>query len=222
MKRRKYENMNPFSEECPNLVSLKSRVVIGTSGDNSVKQAKAFGDKCYKEFHKKRLVQKVVGIMEPIIQNQFTFFKDVAQKKKSANSDKVKGLKADLQLVTKLFVTSQTSRTSDLDEFFKFENQPFPPALSLNGSFRSGKKSDILECFQKCYVVNNSLSKPKTTCSVLDGPSIVNMVRPGETKTFGEYALVKFRTYIKNRFGDQDRLDILFDIYEERTVLKHL
>ncbi len=206
------DNMNPFSEDCTHLTTLKSRVIIGPSGDNSVMQAKLVGVQRYAEFVKEGLVEKKISIFDTIPQNHFTFFKDVAQKKKATNSEQVKGLRNDLKLVTKLFLTSQT-RPSDLNEFYKFENQPCPPALSANGALRSGKKSDILECFQKCYVVNNLLTKPETTCSVLDGQSIVNMVRPGEAKTFREYAIDRFKSYIQNHYCDQLRVDVLFDIY---------
>lgn len=69
-----------------------------------------------------------VSIFDPIPQNQFLFFKDDSKKKKSSNLQ-VKGLKSDLQLVTKLLIANQ-SRSGELDEFFKYENQSFPPALS--------------------------------------------------------------------------------------------
>lgn len=90
--------------------------------------------------------------------------------------------------------------------------------MSVNGALRTGKKSDILECFQKCYVVNNLLTKPETTCSILDGPAIVNMVRPGDAKTFGDYAMNRFKSYIDNRYGDQLRVDVLFDIYTTNSL----
>lgn len=53
------ENGNSFSEECVNLITLKSRVIIGESGDDSVRKAQALGEKHYNEFVENRLVKKL-------------------------------------------------------------------------------------------------------------------------------------------------------------------
>lgn len=77
---------------------------------------------------------------------------------------------------------------------------------------RTGQKSDILRCLEKCFVVSNTMSKLETTGTVLDGPAIVNWVWPAEAKTFGEYSVKKFQTYIRYHYGDQTRVDVSFDV----------
>ena len=38
------------------------------------------------------------------------------------------------------------SRDGDLNEFFRHENHPYPPALTNLGALRFGSKSDLLSC----------------------------------------------------------------------------
>lgn len=48
-------------------------------------------------------------------------------------------------LFSRLHIACQ-SRDGDLDNFFKHENQPWPPSLSKLGELRTGKKADLLDC----------------------------------------------------------------------------
>ncbi|KAG5871289.1 hypothetical protein JTB14_030411 [Gonioctena quinquepunctata] len=84
-----------------------------------------------------------------------------------------------------LYIASQTPN-GDLDEFFRHENQAYPPALSKLGSLRTGTKSYLLACFERIAPTNTT--KPIVGITIIDGAAIVNMLHPGIIKTFEDYA----------------------------------
>jgi hypothetical protein len=89
----------------------------------------------YTEFIKERLQTQRKNITDVLHRNRLLLFKE---KPDRANSrvNKVKVLKNDMQLFSRLFVSCQT-RVCNLEEFFRHENQPFPPSLSdANGCVR--------------------------------------------------------------------------------------
>ena len=105
---------------------------------------------------------------------------------KSNKQQQLSTLKNNCSLFSRLYVASQV-RDGDLDEFFQHENQPCPPSLSQVGMLRGGTKSDLLSCLQDLAPVNVH-SPTGVTCTILDGAAIVNMLKPGNAKTFQDYA----------------------------------
>jgi len=51
-------------------------------------------------------------------------------------------------------------------------------------ALRTGTKSDLLECLQDLTPVKENISSPTVQVTILDGAAIVNMLRPGDAKTF--------------------------------------
>ncbi len=51
-------------------------------------------------------------------------------------------------------------------------------------------------------------SSPAVEVVILDGAAIVNMLAPGTTKTFSEYA-----TYVTSQLQHASRVDVVFDEY---------
>ena len=58
------------------------------------------------------------------------------------------------------------------------------------GVLRSGTKSDLVSCLHELTPLSESVTSPtvQVTCTILDGATIVNMLRPGTAKTFQDYA----------------------------------
>ena len=102
------------------------------------------GQALHKEYVNTRL-DKVTVPMSDIIKrnNMFTFANRLDPRKKES---KVGILKHNTMLITQLFLSLQSRPDADMLEFFKFENQREPPALSDRSSLRAGTKSDILKC----------------------------------------------------------------------------
>ena len=96
----------------------------------------------------------------------------------------LKTLKADCNLFARLYVACQ-NRESNLDEFFRHENQSHPPSLSQQGHIRLGMKSDIVGILE-------SLLESTVECSlnfdavVYDGAALVNILQPKTCKTFSQ------------------------------------
>ena len=131
-------------------------------------------------------------------------------------------LKSDCSLFSRLYIASQVCN-GDLDEFFKHENQAYPPSLSQMGVIRSGNKSDLLNCLEDIAPLNESISNAtlNVSCTVLDGAAIVNMLRPGTAKTFQDYAADVFLPYINTQLQYVTRLDIVWDRYVEESLKTH-
>jgi len=66
----------------------------------------------------------------------------------------------------------------DLDEFFKHENQAYPPALSKLGRIRTSTKSDLLTCLKGITAPLLALPiNPIAEITIIDGVAVVNMLR---------------------------------------------
>lgn len=211
------ENGNPFEEECSDPITLKSKILFDENSSRSIINCRSIGTKQYNDFIEERLVNKTVGIMATITSNSLPLFRDIGKKKKSKNAAKMKFLKSDCALFSRLFIAAQNRPGVDLNAFFEHENQPFPPSISENGFIRSGTKSDILHLLEHLDR-SNSKSQPDTTCAILDGPLIVHIVKRKTSKTFGEYARLNFVPHIRHEFENHERIDLVFDIYKEDSL----
>ena len=102
-------------------------------------------------------------------------------------------VKSDMQLFSLLYIACQT-RDGNLDEFFQHENQSCPPSLSIMGDLRLGGKSDLLPCLENLSAAKSEA--PAVTDITLDGPSVVQMLKPRISKTFEADAKEVFLPYI--------------------------
>ena len=106
----------------------------------------------------------------------------------------------DCELFSRLYIACQT-RNGDLDEFFKHENQAYPPSISDRGNLRFGTKSDLLICLSALSDHEIDVSQLQVDTYVLDGAVIVQMLRPGVCKTFGDYCDKLFIPYFEALIG---------------------
>lgn len=123
----------------------------------------------------------------------------------------------DCHLFSQLYIACQ-SRESDLDEFFRHENQACPPSLSQRGSLRFGSKSDLLTCFSTLSSPTKDVSELDVDCCVLDGAVIVQMLNPGGSRNFEEYVKTIFLPYLQSVLSKVQRLDIVFDRYIKNSL----
>ena len=129
-----FEHGNPFTETTANdLLAL----------DTMHRTVKAAHDIGLSQLQK---IKGSISIHDPLPRNKLSLF---AFKPQSQNHDphrlKVTELNADCQLFSRLYIACQT-HNGDLDEFFRYEDQRFPPSLSQHGTLRFGTKSDLLVC----------------------------------------------------------------------------
>ena len=77
-------------------------------------------------------------------------------------------------LFARLYIGCQ-NRDGNLEEFFRHENQAYPPSLSDDSTLHLGTKSDLLLCLNDCSEAQ--AQTPVTSCAILDGAAIVAMLK---------------------------------------------
>jgi len=98
----------------------------------------------------------------------------------------------------------------NLDEFFKYKNQLWPPAFSILNQLRGGQKADLVKCLE---ILNISESKqPPVNAIILDGTVAVQMMTPGAAHTFGEYIDMVFQPFILKQLKSARRIDSVWDV----------
>ncbi|KAK3737220.1 hypothetical protein QZH41_001820 [Actinostola sp. cb2023] len=204
---------NPFGDNSGDLLVLDSRDIANAAIVNNVRQIETLGKQQYENFVTERLVNRTKPITEPIKRNKLPLFSKPPAQEKSKAQHKVISLKNDCSLFSRLYIACQI-RNGDLEEFFKHENQAFPPSLSQAGAMRSGTKSDLVHCLENLIPPQeNNLANPTVTVIIIDGAAIVNMLKPGAAKTFQDYATLVFLPYITAQLRNANRVDIVWDVY---------
>ncbi|XP_041473687.1 uncharacterized protein LOC121422601 [Lytechinus variegatus] len=111
---------------------------------------------------------------------------------------------------SRLYIASQT-REGDIKEFFKHENQKYPPSLSSSGTLKQGTKSDLVRLLEALINTPSAVTNtPSTDVTVLDGAALVHLIPVKESKTFAEYAQEAFIPHILFELGKVKRVDLVY------------
>ena len=204
---------NPFLEDSGDLMTLDTKDIMDEEVVKSIRNAQNIGQEQYTLFVQERLHNQKKNISDPIKKNKLLLF---SKKKTQSRMDpQVVALKEDRSLFGRLYVASQT-REGDLSNFFKHENQPWPPSLSKYGEMRVGTKSDLLQCLEA--LCPKPQYTPCVDVAVLDGAAVVQMLGPGTCTKFSEYVEAVFMPYIMRKLGAVQRLDVVWDIYKNDSL----
>ena len=157
------------------------------------------------------------SLHEKIPKNNLKIFEEKSRYQTSKVRQQLSTLRNDCNIFSQMLISCQT-RQGDLDKFFSHENMEYPPSLSKNGDFNTGSESDLIPCLENLIPSENVKSQP--SCIILDGPVIVQMLKPGSVKTFNSYAEDVFLPYISNLSKEYKRVDIVWDRYTKNS-LKH-
>ncbi len=201
---------NPFLEKSDDLLVLDTRDIMDRSVGDTVRRAETLGIQQYKKFIKERLTECTVPITELLSKNKLALFSSKQARTQSKQKMQINALKNDCNLFSRLYIACQM-RYGDLDTFFKHENQNSPPSLSLGGKLRFGTKAHLLHCIQ--FEEIQDMNGPVVNVKLFDGAAVVQMLRPGLTKTFQEYADTIFMPYISSQLKSVKRVDIVWDMY---------
>ena len=208
---------NPFTENSSDLLLLDSRDLANPSVIDTVRRIEEIGQEQYNTYVKERLVSQTKSIFDPIKKNNLPLFSRPPVREKTKSQLQLTSLKNDCSLFSRLYVAPQVGN-GNLDEFFEFENQASPPALSQNGKLRMGTKSDLVGCLEDLVAFQRSVTHPTVEVTILDGSVVVNMLRPGSAKTFADYATHVFLPYITFQLQHVSRLDIVWDEYHPDSL----
>ena len=179
---------NPFLECSGDLLVLDTRDIVDETVFDAVNKVQELGLEQYKTFVKERLVERTKPLHDSIKKNMLCLFHTPKRRQKTKAQEVMAEMKSDRNLFSRLYVACQV-RDGNLDEFFSYENHPCPPSLSDGGKLRLGTKSDIVHCLEDTLVttVDEDTTLGVADVFVLDGAAIVNMLRPGSSKTFRDY-----------------------------------
>ncbi|CAE1322710.1 unnamed protein product [Acanthosepion pharaonis] len=200
---------NPFSEESTDLLSLDTKYIADPIATLLVASHLEEGKEQFQTFHKHKVSQH---FYQPIKRNNKDFFKTCTDPTEKSETQL---LKEDCQLFSRLFISCQ-SRGCDLPEFFKHENQSFPPRLSKRGKLHVATKSDLVDVLQTKVELPDT--KPETDVLIVDGAFLVNTVTPRTPKTFEEYARQDILPKVQYYSNNYKRTDIIFDVYHESSL----
>ena len=153
---------------------------------------------------------------EPIRKNKISLLDKKTGSHQLKSSKEVKHLQNDCSLFSRLYVSCQI-RSGNLEEFFKHENQAYPPSLSQSGLINYGVKSDLITCLEEIEGSTCS-ERPQVDMVILDGAAIVHLLKPGAAKTFQDYSTEVFLPYVKVQLQDATRLDIVWDQYDTASL----
>ena len=131
------EMRNPFKDDCPELLVLDTHNCADVSVVDNVHRIQELGLRQYKKFVKDVIDERTVSIHDTISKNTLPLFKRQQPKQICKASLKLTAVTSDRYLFSCLYIASQ-QREGDLEEFFKHENQPYPPSLSEFGNLRFG------------------------------------------------------------------------------------
>lgn len=214
---------NPFESESPHLLTLVSNFQFDEKTAATVKGLVEIGKKQYSDFVKNRLESHTTNFFEPVKTNKFKIFKEKPPRKASSLALKNKMLRNDYELFSRLYLGA-TNRKVNLDEFFNYENQPFPPSISDNGYLRNGPKGNIVDCL--CEVYNNENledldygTHEDATAFFFDGAVVVHFINTTGVKTFRDYSL-KLQEYFRQFTKKFQRVDVIWDVYRTNSLKK--
>ena len=133
---------NPFIEDSHYLFALDTKDIMSEDIVSTVQGIVNLGQQQYNDFIEERFLKGEKPISNPIKRNKLALFSN--QKPRSTLKQTSLGvLKSDLALFARLYMACQT-RGGNLQEFFRHENQPWPPSLAHMGDLRSGSKADLV------------------------------------------------------------------------------
>ena len=163
-----FEEMgNPFTEEGLELVAIHTKDVMDAAVVNSVQKVSKIEEQQFKNFVKERFIDRSKLITDPLKKNNLATFSTQGKK-----------------LFSRLYIACQ-SRDGNVEEFFKYENQPWPPPLSQMGNLRGGHKADLVKCLPTPST--QITESPIVVVVILDGAVIDQMLPPKTTPTSDEY-----------------------------------
>lgn len=204
---------NPFEEESEDLLVLDTKDIADASVSQLMKTHYHRG-KTQFDLFMSDLCKDASSFYVPIKKNCIKFF-DQRSKSDSKITSKVKLLKDNYQLFSRLFISCQ-NRQCDLKEFFKHENQSVPASLSDGGKLRTCSKSDLIGILQETVMLPET--KPEADAIMIDGSALINSVPPRGVKTFQKYATDDILPKIQRYSSEYKRTDLVFDVYRDCSL----
>ena len=204
---------NPFLEDSGDLIDLDQSIIMPQEVINNIRNIYSTGEKQYQEYIDKRITSQENAFTATIKRNNLTLFK-YAVNPPTQSKSKASCLKQQQTLVTQILLAMQSGRNISKD-LFSHESSDLPPSLTKDGRMYHGTKREILDCI---VPDSTDTGKPQTTAAVLDGPVVIQSLRPVNSITIEEYIEKVIYPYLCNFLEVNDRVDMVFDIYKKSSI----
>ncbi|KAG0722479.1 hypothetical protein GWK47_044418 [Chionoecetes opilio] len=202
-------------EDSGDLLVLDTRDIPDQAVAKTFRGIEKLGQDQYDSYVTQRLIERTTPVSDTIPKNRLALLSRPPTKTPSKVTQMVASLRSGCVLFSRLYIACQ-SRDGDLDNFFRHENNAYPPALSQLGKLRLGTKADLTYCLEK--LCTSEGEPPTVDVIILDGAAIVNMLRPVGAKTVQDYATLVFLPYIKAQLAKSNRVDIIWDVYRQDSL----
>ena len=173
---------------------------------------------------KERLVEKSVPFFHRQKKQKSKTFATLYETPVQDKKQKVtKTIKADRQLMQRLFNASQAGRVVDLHKVLKHELSAVPSSLAnTDKTMHSTQKSALLPLLTTGLGIEKVKGAPETTgktCIIIDGHALIQSLgKPPKCKTFGDYANTFKKTVVQQFRGTVSRIDVVFDQYRPLSI----
>ena len=204
---------NPFTEDSTELIVLGTKEIMSECVVQAIKTAKQKGQSQYDQFVEERSVRCSKDITDTIHRNKLPLFGTTENPASNKTRNQISVLKSDCNLLERLYMACQV-REGNPQEFFKHENHGSPPSLSCAGKMRSGQKSELVQFLE----ASTTVECPDFYVKVFDAAAVVNMLPPGKSKTFKDYATSVFLNYVIKQPQNITRMDLIWDQYFEKRL----
>ena len=145
------------------------------------------GKEQHNAFVQERLVDTIKPVSATINKNSLPLFSNLGKKTSTKEKAQQKVLKADCALFSRLYIASQ-DREGGLDNFFKYENQPWPPSLAQLDKMRGDQKADLVKCLENLH--QSDSDRPPNDALITDGAVAKT------ASTFQEYSDTVFKPFL--------------------------
>jgi hypothetical protein len=206
---------NPFEEESSELYALDTKDVVDSQVAENMARLPDTGKKQYSNFMNSLNYREKSRFYESLKKDKCAHFSHKAKQDASTSKSKLDILKNDYSLFSRLFISCQ-SRKCYLRDFFRHENQKYPPSLSQNDTLNLGVKSQLLNILEND--INMPSSEPVADTLIIDGTALVNSKPPNVSATFDDYANDVIVPYIQSYAQRHSRIDVVFDVYYDDTL----
>ena len=182
------------------------------------------GVELVKQNVKERLVERSVPFFEKQKRQKSKTFATLYETPVHDKKPKTtKAIKADRQLMQRLFNAAQAGRAVDLHKVLEHELSAVPLSLANRAKqMNTNIKSAMLPLLTKDLGVDTVKGAPDTegkTCIIIDGHALIQSLGiPHKCKTFGDYAQNFIKTVTKQFTDRVSWIDVVFDQYRPLSI----
>jgi len=184
---------NPFEEDSQYLLVLDTKEIAPLGAVDALRRAHKVGQVQFDNFVRERLVERMKPIEDAIHRNKLKIFGQPT-KPQAQGKQQMKSLKNDVDLVcisgarTGMGIWTNSSNMKTKLALLHYRT-------AVASILVSRLRSELLACLEDFSQPRSEV--PPTSCIVLDGAVIIQLLKPATAKSFNEYAQQVFGPYIR-------------------------